>query len=190
MKIVFKKLGLLFVLIIVILSITGCVTRMLDFTVVSNKNVDMKIKDTAKGSRVTGEDHVWWILSIPLGTPSLEEAVDRAIESAGPGYDALMDGVIYSEFYFYLLAARSGYKVVGTPVKTAEIIARLEQQGEDDDIVLKGVLFHSSLERDNTKNIERVEAKFIFNGIDFSKQYWLTPRFAVRVLRWYYSLLR
>lgn len=155
--------SLILVTIVTLLS-TGCVVRMLDFTVVSNKNVALRIKETAKGSRVTGEDHVWWILWFPMGRPSLEEAIDRAIESAGPGYDALIDGVIYSQFYFYLFTSKSGVKVEGTPVKTSEIIAELEHQVKDVEKLLKGVLFHSSLGRDNTKTIEEIKAKLIQNS--------------------------
>jgi len=141
---------------IFIFLLSGCVSRVLDFTVVSSKNVELKIKDTAKGSRVTGKDHSLWILFIPTGSANLKEAVDRAIESAGPGYDALIDGVIYSEFYFFLLASKVGYKVVGTPIKTREIITALEQKGEDADKLLANALYHSSLGINNAKTIERI----------------------------------
>jgi len=142
--------------IILIFLFSGCVSRVLDFTIVSSKNVDMRIKDTAKGSRVTGRDHAWWILFFPTGRPNLKEAVDRAIESAGPGYDALIDGVIYSEFSYFLLASKSGFKVVGTPVKTKEIVAELKQKDEDADKFFESALYHSSLGIDNTKTIERI----------------------------------
>jgi len=136
---------------------------MIDFTVISSKMVDMRLKDTSKGPRVTGEDYVWWIFSIPMGGASLKEAVDRAIESAGPGYDALMDGVVYSKFYWFFVTAKSGYKVVGTPIKTSELITSLAQKGEDVEKVMEGVLFHSSLGRDNKSAIEIIGVKTISN---------------------------
>jgi hypothetical protein len=147
---------LLSVLLVVFFIFTSCSTRMIDFTVISSKNVNLKVKDTGKGERVVGTDYVWWFLSIPLGSPNLKEAVDRAIESAGPGYDALLDGVIYSKFYYFLLTAKSGYKVEGTPIKTSELIVQLNQRGEDVDEFLSGVLFHSSLGKDNTAAIKKI----------------------------------
>ncbi|MEW5816495.1 MAG: hypothetical protein AB1798_14025 [Spirochaetota bacterium] len=137
--------------------LAGCVSRLIDFTVISNKNVELRFKDTAKGPRVTGEDMVWSVLGIlPLGTPSLEEACDRAIESAGAGYEALIDGVLYRIYNYYLLVSKEGYKVEGTPVKTKEILALAEQRGENMEKQFEKVMFHSSLGRDNSKAIEKI----------------------------------
>jgi len=71
---------------------------MLDFTIVSSKNVTIDVKKDAP--RVTAKG---W---------TVKDAVDKAIEKAGSGYDALIDGVIYSGFL--------KYKVTGTPIKTSE----------------------------------------------------------------------
>lgn len=142
-----KKTKICLFIVLALFVFVSCVSRVLDFTIVSNKNVDLRIKDSAKGQRVTGVDSALWILFIPTGSPNLEEAVDKAIEKAGPGYDALMDGVIYSEFFTFLLVSRSGYKVEGTPVKTREIIA---------DLSTHNILYHSSLGIDNKKAIQRI----------------------------------
>lgn len=152
--------GIIF-LVILTLFLTGCVVRMLDFTVISSKNVEMKIKDTAKGTRVTGEDMTMSILGIPLGAPNLKEAVDMAIESAGPGYDALVDGVIYRIYQFYIVFSKSGYKVEGTPVKTREIITQLENNDGDQEISINGLLYHSSTRKDNTQAIKEIGIKKI-----------------------------
>jgi hypothetical protein len=96
--------------------------------------MEMRIQDTGKGNRVEGKDGVYWVLFIPLGTPNLKEAVDRAIESAGPGYDALIDGVIYSSSYYFILSGYTGYKVIGTPIKTAQLKAELLREGKDVDL--------------------------------------------------------
>lgn len=146
---------------LVVLAIAGCTNRVLDFTVISSKNVNLKLKDSGVGNRTVGEDNVWWILSIPLGTPNLKEAVDRAIEAAGPGYDALRDGVIYSKFYYFLLTAKSGFKVEGTPIKTTELITQLESEGKDPSEALAGLLYHSSVGKDNTAAIEKIGVKEI-----------------------------
>jgi hypothetical protein len=128
---------------------------MLDFTIISSKNVEMRIRDTAKGTRVTGEDMAWAVLGIPLGAPNLKEAIDRAIESAGPGYDALIDGVVYHIYNFYLVVSKAGYKVEGTPVKTREVIAQAEQEGENFRKFSEKLLFHSSRGLDNRVAIEK-----------------------------------
>ncbi len=147
---------LLVLLCVLSLLAIGCVSRMLDFTVISSKNVEMKIRDTAKGPRVTGEDMAMAILGIPLGTPNLKEAIDRAIESAGPGYDALIDGVVYRLYNFYLIVSRAGYKVQGTPIKTSEIIAWAEREGENVSKISEKILFHSSFGADNKVAIEKI----------------------------------
>jgi hypothetical protein len=142
---------------IAILLAVGCAVRMLDFTVISSKNVDMRVKDTAKGARVTGEDMAMSILGIiPLGAPNLKEALDKAIESAGPGYDALIDGVIYHKYNFYVFFSNSGYKVEGTPIKTKEIISQLKEKGEYVGKYMEEALYHSSSGIDNTKAIEKI----------------------------------
>jgi hypothetical protein len=91
-----KKVNLLsMVAIATMISLTSC--RLTDFTIVSTKNVTIDSKKDAP--RTTGKG---W---------TVKDAIDQAIEKAGPGYDALIDGVIYEGFL--------RYKVVGTPVKTS-----------------------------------------------------------------------
>ena len=51
--------------------------------------------------------------------PQLKAAVDKAIEKAGPGYDALIDGVVYSRYEVF----RQGWVVQGTPIKTSKLKA-------------------------------------------------------------------
>jgi len=81
--------------------------RILDFTVVSSKNVTINVKkDVPRVSAKAG---------------TIKKAVDKAIESAGPGYDALMDGVITEYTWYAVLFAWNTYKVEGTPIKTTEI---------------------------------------------------------------------
>jgi hypothetical protein len=91
-----KKVNLFsMVAIATMISLTSC--RLTDFTIVSTKNVTIDSKKDAP--RTTGKG---W---------TVKDAIDQAIEKAGPGYDALIDGVIYEGFL--------RYKVVGTPVKTS-----------------------------------------------------------------------
>ena len=116
--------------VLVLLSLIGCSTRILDFTVISSKNVNIKVKDSAKGERVTGEDMAVYVF-FPLGQPQVKNAVDRAIEKAGPGFDALLDGVIYYKYNVFILFGTFGYTVEGTPIKTSQLIVELKKQGID-----------------------------------------------------------
>lgn len=128
----------------VLCSVTsGCNTRMLDFTIISSKNVNMPLPPSAKGvARVTGSDDVFAFI-IPFGVPNLKAAVDRAIESAGPGYDALIDGVLYHTSGMFSV----GFRVEGTPIKTSALKMALGNGS---------VLYHSSLGRSNAQGIEQM----------------------------------
>ena len=81
------------------------------------------------------------LLLIPFGSPDLKEAVDRAIESAGPGYDALVDGVLYRQSYYFVVGGLYGYKIVGTPIKTSLVNMGLRGGGKD---LGQSTLYHSS----------------------------------------------
>jgi hypothetical protein len=96
---------------------SSCNYRMIDFTVISSKNVTLRLPDDAKGKKVEGKDMVF--CAPYCGMPNLKQAVDKAIESAGPGYDALIDGVVFNRNEFF----RTGYVVTGTPIKTTKLKA-------------------------------------------------------------------
>ena len=85
---------------LVIILLSGCTTRFLDFTIISSKNVDMSrgAEFKRESTRVVGEDSASIIIFIPTGTPNAKEALDRAIESV-PGAVALLDGVISQKLY-------------------------------------------------------------------------------------------
>jgi hypothetical protein len=108
---------------LMILSMTAiifssCSHRVLDFTLISSKNVDLsKGASFVRGkNRVEGKDKVHWIIIIPTGTVNIKEAIDRAIEST-PGCVALLDGVIYTKFWWipYIYGQQSA-TIEGTPL--------------------------------------------------------------------------
>lgn len=117
---------------------SGCSRRMMDYTIISSKNMQLQIPSDAMGPRVEGRDEVWVVI-VPFGTPNIKEAVDRAIESAGPGYDALIDGVLYQTMSYYVLASKIGFRVEGTPIRTS--VVSLESTGEHGN---RPVIYHSS----------------------------------------------
>ena len=98
-------------LVILVILMTGCATRIGDFTVLSTKNVDMsRLGELDRSSRVTGEDRRTW------SVPSMEEAVDRAIETEEGGV-ALIDVSIETVSGFFSTA----WRVEGTVLIDPEL---------------------------------------------------------------------
>lgn len=96
----------------------SCTHRVLDFTLISSKNVDFtKSPNFVKGkSRIKGEDMVHWIVIVPIGSANVKEAIDKAIEST-PGCVALLDGVVYTKFWWIPYIYGKEFAIVeGTPL--------------------------------------------------------------------------
>ena len=114
-----KKMKFLFLsLSIIAIIFSSCSHRVLDFTLISSKNVDLsKGASFERGkSRVEGEDMVHWINFIPTGTVNIKEALDKAIEST-PGCVALLDGVIYTKFWWIpYIYGQQRATIEGTPL--------------------------------------------------------------------------
>jgi hypothetical protein len=91
--------------------LSSCNQRLVDFTVISSKNVTLRLSEDGKGPRAEGKDMKF------CGRPELKEAIDKALENAGPGYDALIDGVVYQRNEFF----KQGWVVQGTPIKTSKL---------------------------------------------------------------------
>jgi hypothetical protein len=114
-----RNLKLKFVLLgITAIIFSSCSHRVLDFTLISSKNVDLSKGATFERGkqRVEGVDMVHWIICFPTGTVNIKEALDRAIEST-PGCVALLDGVIYTKFWWipYIYGQQSAL-IEGTPL--------------------------------------------------------------------------
>lgn len=90
--------------------ITSCTQRIMDFTVISTKNVEIGAK-YKKLNRVEGEDKTIYVLFVPIGTPNLEEAVDDCLKN-GKGI-ILTDGVIKHTNWWALLYGEMAYTVIG-----------------------------------------------------------------------------
>ncbi|MFZ3208555.1 MAG: hypothetical protein WA140_06945 [Geobacteraceae bacterium] len=101
-----------------LMLLTGCTTRLTDFTIISTKNIDLtRGAEFVRGEkRIEGEDTKHIIIFIPTGVPNAKEAADRAIESVS-GAVALLDGVLEHEFfYFPYIYGYSTYRIKGTPL--------------------------------------------------------------------------
>src|SRR5690606_22535882 len=102
---------------VIIGLLSGCSTRLTDFTVISSKNVELARMGEYQrvNKRVKGVDAIHIISFIPTGMyPDAKNALDRAIESERGGV-ALVDGVITRKyFYIPLIYGRDWYEVEGS----------------------------------------------------------------------------
>lgn len=103
-----KKYFILSLLSVALLTMNSCTTRLVDFTVISSKNVGMR----AEGKLVEAKEMKAFGFNA-----TIKGVIDKALETAGPEYDLLVDGVLsYSSYYFV-----AGYRVKGKAVNSANI---------------------------------------------------------------------
>ncbi len=117
-----KSVVMVIGLILIILIAGACTQRIMDYTLISSKNIDFsKASHFTRGSqRVEGEDTTYIILFIPLGIPNLKDAIDRALEKV-PGAVALVDGVVYNKT-FWLFIGMTSITIEGTPLIDKSLI--------------------------------------------------------------------
>lgn len=111
------RLGWVFVAAVFLVS-TACTTRVADLTLVSTKNIDLSnvTVDVRKGQRHTGEDCKVWPLGIPIAVPTIEAAIDQALEKGGG--NLMIDQVTYLSQYTWIIASQICMRVEGTVVNT------------------------------------------------------------------------
>ena len=98
-------------------TLSGCETRIADFTALSSKNIDWSHASEFERSplRVEGKDSVGIIVFIPTKAKiDVKEAVDKAIEKT-PGAVALVDGTIYRSSFWFIFGEEA-VRVEGTPL--------------------------------------------------------------------------
>ncbi len=118
-----KKVTIYFVAItIALITFSSCSQRLVDFTVISSKNVSLKI-DKSQGRVVTGTSMGF----LGLGA-NIKDAMDKALQSAGPDYDLLIDGVVRTYQYPFV----SGFKVTGTAISTSKMKASIGVKGYEE----------------------------------------------------------
>jgi hypothetical protein len=102
---------------VVVVSLSGCTTRIGDLTVGSTKNLPHDFNVIKKD--VEGKDCFQMILFIPLGTlnPTYDGAIDAALDSI-PEADSLVDATFHQDTLFTLLYNRGCIRVTGDAVRT------------------------------------------------------------------------
>ena len=111
-----KHLKLIIAAVLIAFSFTSCITRLGTFSVISTKNIDWSRANNYTRSTINkkkGKDLAHIIIFIPTQfNPTIEDAVDQAIEKV-PGGVALVDAVVrYREWWF--LYGQVGYSIEGT----------------------------------------------------------------------------
>ncbi|MDO6736637.1 hypothetical protein Q4548_02075 [Wenyingzhuangia sp. 2_MG-2023] len=93
--------------------------RLVDFTVISSKNVNLAGIKKSEGVRVEASKSYF----LGIGW-NIKDGIDKALEQAGPQYDMLIDGVVrYSSFPFV-----ATIKVEGTAVNSETMVAKMGQE--------------------------------------------------------------
>lgn len=115
---------------ITIMTLSSCSTRLVDYTVISSKNVDLNI-DRAQGKKTEGKKS--YFLGIGF---NLKDAIDIALESAGPEYDMLVDGVVrYGSYPFVSTVTVEGTAVNTADMRTAMGDEKFENWLKDQDVL-------------------------------------------------------
>lgn len=117
-----NNLSLFAIILTATLILSSCSQRLVDFTVISSKNHSLKF-DLSQGKQVEGTSMGF----LGLGA-SIKDAMDKALQSAGPEYDILVNGVVRVNDYFFV----SGYKVTGTAVSSSKLKAMLGIKGYEE----------------------------------------------------------
>ena len=116
------KLSIFTAIFALTLIFSSCSQRLVDFTVISSKNQGLKF-DKSKGIRVTGKSFGF----LGFGA-NIKDAMDKALQSAGPQFDLLIDGVVKVESYPFV----AGYIVEGTAISSSDLKAMLGNKGFED----------------------------------------------------------
>lgn len=102
------------------LTLTSCSMRLVDFTVISSKNVNLGAIKKSEGVRVD----VSKIYFLGIGW-NIKDGIDKALDQAGPGYDMLVDGVVRYGSYPFI----TEIIVEGTAVSSEKLVAKMGQEG-------------------------------------------------------------
>ncbi|WP_298884324.1 hypothetical protein [uncultured Polaribacter sp.] len=116
------KIKNLLILALMTLALSSCSIRLVDFTVISSKNVSLDI-DRTQGVKVKGDKTYF----LGIGW-NIKDAMDAALEKAGKEYDLLVDGVVRYGSYPFIATV----SVEGTAVSSRAMKNKLGEAGFND----------------------------------------------------------
>lgn len=90
----------IFVILVSIILISGCVKKIAELSVVGTKKFDLSMQEFEKvGENITGESITPIIFIIPAGkSPTIDEAVQNALQKAKG--DIMTDATVYNNFWY------------------------------------------------------------------------------------------
>ncbi len=108
-----SKTKMLIICVLGVLLITSCSTRYGALTVATTKNININMAEFVKvQDGVTGKSTKSIIIFIPTGTPSIEDAIDAALQEVGG--DIMQNVVIYYKwFYIPYIYGENTFEVKG-----------------------------------------------------------------------------
>lgn len=132
---------------LVVFSLSSCSIRLVDFTVISSKNVGLDI-DRSSGIQTEGKKSYF----LGIGW-NIKDAMDDALENAGQEYDLLVDGVVtYSSYPFV-----SVIKVEGLAVSSREMKNRMGDSGYNKWLDSANLAYNKSTGETNEESIKKIE---------------------------------
>ena len=124
------KFKSLFIILISVMTLTSCSYRLVDFTVISSKNMNLEV-DRTKGVATEGKKSYF----LGLGW-NIKDALDEALEKAGPEYDLLIDGVVrYGSYPFVATVTVEGTAVSSKQMKESMGVANYEKWLKEQKVV-------------------------------------------------------
>ncbi len=126
---------IMLILLLILGSITSCTSRLIDFTIISSKNIDLSDMDNyvrldKRIEKFNIRLHYIFILPIPGKGYKLKEVLDNVIESM-PGCVALVDGVVYYKKRYFIIYNYEAYQIEGTPLVHKNKVAFYENKFEE-----------------------------------------------------------
>jgi len=92
--------------------LSSCSQRIGDLTMISNRNIEFEKKHVEIKRDVSATSTRIRILGIRLGSPNMEEAIDKSIRKQGTG-EYLKNATVYQINYSFILFGWEGIKVKG-----------------------------------------------------------------------------
>lgn len=154
------------------LSLDSCTSRLIDFTIISTKNVPIGTESqqlTKADKRVKGVDKKHIALFIPIGSPSIKEAIDKAIEQY-PGAIGLSDGVIKSNFWYIPpFYGQSSTIAEGTPLYTKNLESTLDKHKQQSSYKEQNssIIFYHEVKKGET--LDDIAKKYNIQTVDIIK---------------------
>lgn len=127
----------LIVFLISLFALSSCTVRLVDYTIIGTKNLQIGM-DKSLGKQTEGSKSYFFGFGW-----NLKDAIDDALQNAGPSYDILIDGVVeYTDYPFVLVIS-----VRGVALDSRKLKASLGEKGFEDWCNQNNILDPSTIQK-------------------------------------------